>query len=278
MKCPYCAHLGDKVVDSRESKEGEVIRRRRECLECGKRFTSYERIDEIPYMVVKKDGTRERFERQKLIAGLLKACEKRPVSVAALEAVADRVEATLQERPEKEIATADIGSFVMEELKRLDKVAYVRFASVYRHFRDNPRLILAGIGALVTVLIALLAIANGSSRFSPDFLSEFVLYALSAADLTMLVALVCVLARNIVKLLVERRRALPFARFRAKLVLLLLGMTFVPAVLVLIVGSELIRTSVDKWFNAPMDEILSSANTIASDYYHERQMIVTDHA
>ncbi len=136
MKCPYCGHLGDKVVDSRESKEGEVIRRRRECLECGKRFTSYERIDEIPYMVVKKDGTRERFERPKLIAGLLKACEKRPVSVAALETIADRVEATLQERPEKEISTADIGSFVMQELKRLDKVAYVRFASVYRHFRD----------------------------------------------------------------------------------------------------------------------------------------------
>jgi transcriptional repressor NrdR len=136
MKCPYCAHLGDKVVDSRESKEGEVIRRRRECLECGKRFTSYERIDEIPYMVVKKDGTRERFERQKLVGGLLKACEKRPVSVAALEAIGDRVETTLQERPEKEIATAEIGAFVMEELKRLDKVAYVRFASVYRHFRD----------------------------------------------------------------------------------------------------------------------------------------------
>ena len=136
MKCPYCGHLGDKVVDSREGKEGEVIRRRRECLDCGRRFTSYERIDEIPYMVVKKDGSRERFERQKLIAGLLKACEKRPVSVSALEAVADRVEATLQERPEKEIATAEIGAFVMQELKRLDKVAYVRFASVYRHFRD----------------------------------------------------------------------------------------------------------------------------------------------
>ena len=90
MKCPFCGHLGDKVVDSRESKEGEVIRRRRECLDCGRRFTSYERIDEIPYMVIKKDGTRERFERQKLIAGLLKACEKRPVSVAALEGVADR--------------------------------------------------------------------------------------------------------------------------------------------------------------------------------------------
>ena len=136
MKCPYCAHLGDKVVDSRESREGEVIRRRRECLGCGKRFTSYERIDEIPYMVVKKDGTRERFERQKLIAGLLKACEKRPVSVAALEGVADRVESTLQDRAEKEMATAEIGAFVMQELKKLDKVAYVRFASVYRHFRD----------------------------------------------------------------------------------------------------------------------------------------------
>jgi transcriptional repressor NrdR len=136
MKCPYCSHLGDKVVDSRESKEGEAIRRRRECLDCGKRFTSYERIDEIPYMVVKKDGSRERFERNKLVAGLLKACEKRPVSIAALEAVADRVESSLQERPEKEIATAEVGGFVMEELKKLDKVAYVRFASVYRQFRD----------------------------------------------------------------------------------------------------------------------------------------------
>jgi transcriptional repressor NrdR len=136
MKCPYCAHLGDKVVDSRESREGEVIRRRRECLGCGKRFTSYERIDEIPYMVVKKDGTRERFERQKLVAGLLKACEKRPVSVSSLEAIADRVESTLQERAEKEIGTHEIGTFVMQDLKKLDKVAYVRFASVYRHFRD----------------------------------------------------------------------------------------------------------------------------------------------
>jgi transcriptional repressor NrdR len=136
MKCPYCAHLGDKVVDSRESKEGDVIRRRRECLECGRRFTSYERIDEIPYMVVKKDGTRERFDRQKLITGLLKACEKRPVTVSSLEGIADRVESTLQERPEREMATADIGAFVMQELKKLDKVAYVRFASVYRHFRD----------------------------------------------------------------------------------------------------------------------------------------------
>ena len=136
MKCPYCAHLGDKVVDSRESKEGEVIRRRRECLACGRRFTSYERIDEIPYMVVKKDGRRERFERQKLVAGLLKACEKRPVSVAALEAVADQVEGALQEKAEREMTTEEIGARVMRELKQLDKVAFVRFASVYRNFRD----------------------------------------------------------------------------------------------------------------------------------------------
>ena len=136
MKCPFCSHLDDKVVDSREGKEGEVIRRRRQCGSCGRRFTSYERIDEIPYMVVKKDGTRERFERQKVTAGLLKACEKRPVSVAALETVTNRVEAALQERPEKEISTEEVGAFVMYELRVLDKVAYVRFASVYRHFRD----------------------------------------------------------------------------------------------------------------------------------------------
>lgn len=136
MKCPYCGHLEDKVVDSRESREGEVIRRRRECLECGRRFTSYERVDEIPYMVVKKDGKRERFERQKLVAGLLKACEKRPVKVSALEAIADRVEGILQERPDREMPTTEIGQVVMQELRQLDKVAYVRFASVYRHFRD----------------------------------------------------------------------------------------------------------------------------------------------
>ncbi len=136
MKCPFCGNLDDKVVDSREGKEGEVIRRRRECVNCGRRFTSYERIDEIPYMVVKKDGTRERFERQKVIAGLLKACEKRPVSVSSLEAVANKVEATLHERPDKEISTEEIGALVMEALRTLDAVAYVRFASVYRHFRD----------------------------------------------------------------------------------------------------------------------------------------------
>lgn len=136
MKCPFCGHLEDKVVDSRESKEGDVIRRRRQCLDCGRRFTSYERMDDIPYMVIKKDGSRERFERQKVIAGMLKACEKRPVSVAALEQVADRIEVTLQDRPEKEIRAEEIGLFLMEELRSLDKVAYVRFASVYRHFRD----------------------------------------------------------------------------------------------------------------------------------------------
>jgi transcriptional repressor NrdR len=106
MKCPFCAYLEDKVVDSRESREGDAIRRRRECLRCERRFTSYERIDEIPYMVVKKDGTRERFERQKLIAGLLKACEKRPVKVAQVEVIADKVEGLLQDRPDKEISTA----------------------------------------------------------------------------------------------------------------------------------------------------------------------------
>src|SRR5918999_1617385 len=119
MRCPFCTYLEDKVVDSRESREGDSIRRRRECLRCERRFTSYERIDEIPYMVVKKDGRRERFERQKLVAGLLKACEKRPVRVAALESIADRVEAVLQEKPDREISTEEIGAFVMRELKHL---------------------------------------------------------------------------------------------------------------------------------------------------------------
>ena len=136
MKCPFCGHLEDKVVDSRETKEGDSIRRRRECLRCDRRFTTYERIDEIPYMVVKKDGRRERFERQKLVAGLLKACEKRPVRVAALDAIADKVETALQEKPEREISTEEIGAYVMQDLKQLDKVAFVRFASVYRNFRD----------------------------------------------------------------------------------------------------------------------------------------------
>ena len=136
MKCPYCAHLGDKVVDSRESKEGEVIRRRRECLGCGKRFTSYERIDQIPHMVVKKDGRRERFDREKVLAGLQRACEKRPVPTKALEAIVDRVEAMVQESPDREVPTVQVGEFLMENLRELDRVAFVRFASVYRDFKD----------------------------------------------------------------------------------------------------------------------------------------------
>ena len=136
MKCPYCGNLGDKVVDSRESKEGDVIRRRRQCLNCHKRFTSRERIEDIEYRVIKKDGNREAFQRQKLIAGLLTASEKRPVSIQQLEAIADRVEAELQERPEREMTTEEIGARLMQELKQLDQIAYVRFASVYRQFRD----------------------------------------------------------------------------------------------------------------------------------------------
>ena len=136
MKCPFCAHLEDKVVDSRESKEGEVIRRRRECLKCGKRFTSYERIDQVPHMVVKKDGRRERFDRQKVLAGLLKACEKRPVPIKALEMIVDRVEAMVQESPDREVPATQVGEFLMERLRELDKVAFVRFASVYRDFKD----------------------------------------------------------------------------------------------------------------------------------------------
>ncbi len=143
-----------------------------------------------------------------------------------------------------------------------------------RPIRDNPRLLLAGILVLVAAFVGLLALASRTTSFSPDFLTEVVLYALSVADLTMLVGLVFVLARNIIKLLVERRRALPFARFRAKLVAVLLGLTLIPSILVLLVGSELIRNSTDRWFNAPMDEILSSANRIAADYYAERQRFV----
>ena len=136
MRCPYCAHLEDKVVDSRESREGEVIRRRRECLACAKRFTSYERIEQIPHMVVKKDGRRERFDRAKVLAGLLKACEKRPVPLKSLEAIVDRVETMVHENPDREVSTTEVGEHLMLRLKDLDKVAFVRFASVYREFKD----------------------------------------------------------------------------------------------------------------------------------------------
>jgi two-component system nitrogen regulation sensor histidine kinase NtrY len=147
-----------------------------------------------------------------------------------------------------------------------------------RPFRDNTKLLLAGIAVLIAALASLLALASRSATFAPDFLADVVLYALSATNLTILVALVFVLARNIVKLLVEKRNALPFAHFRAKLVALMLGMTLIPAVLVLIAGSGVIRNSVDRWFNAPMEDVLSSANAIAGDYYQERQRLVSAQA
>jgi transcriptional repressor NrdR len=136
VKCPFCTNLDDKVVDSREARTGDLIRRRRECLKCGRRFTTYERIDEIPYMVIKKDGRREKFERGKLLQGLLKACEKRPVPVGKLEMIVDEAEQFVSEAQERERTTKDIGEHIMQKLKKLDKVAYVRFASVYLDFKD----------------------------------------------------------------------------------------------------------------------------------------------
>ena len=136
MKCPFCGFVNDKVVDSRESKEAESIRRRRECLQCGKRFTTYERIDEIPYMVVKKDGRREKFERQKVLNGLLRACEKRPVSMGKLEQIVNEAEAFVIDSAERERKSSEIGELIMNRLRKYDKVAYVRFASVYLDFKD----------------------------------------------------------------------------------------------------------------------------------------------
>jgi len=137
MKCPFCSHLHDRVVDSRESKEGDAIRRRRECLACERRFTTYERIDEVPYMAIKKDGRREKFDRQKVLAGLLKACEKRPISMAKLSELVNRVETKVSDSPDREISTTEIGEFLMEGLRELEKIAYVRYASVYRDFQDE---------------------------------------------------------------------------------------------------------------------------------------------
>src|SRR6202140_1806930 len=124
MKCPFCSHLHDKVVDSRESKEGDAIRRRRECLGCERRFTTYERIDEVPYMVIKKDGRREKFDRQKVLGGLLKACEKRPVSMGRLSELVNRVESKVSDSPDREISTTEIGEYLMESLGDLDKRAF----------------------------------------------------------------------------------------------------------------------------------------------------------
>jgi transcriptional repressor NrdR len=136
MKCPFCGFAQDKVVDSRESKDADSIRRRRECERCGKRFTTYERIDEIPYMVVKKDGRREKFDRQKVLSGLLHACEKRPVPTGKLQKIVDDTEAFVVDSPERERTTTEVGEMIMDRLRELDTVAYIRFASVYRDFKD----------------------------------------------------------------------------------------------------------------------------------------------
>jgi transcriptional repressor NrdR len=136
MKCPFCAHLEDKVIDSRLSQDGGVTRRRRECLACSKRYTTYERVEEMLPLIIKKDGTREAFDRSKILSGLKKACEKRPVSIEDIEKAIDRLETKLMESGEREVTSSVIGEAVMEELRGLDEVAYVRFASVYREFRD----------------------------------------------------------------------------------------------------------------------------------------------
>ena len=136
MKCPFCGNIEDRVVDSRESKVGDAIRRRRHCEHCGHRFTTYERIDEIPHMVVKRDGRREKFDRHKILTGLLKACERRPVAPAKLEEIVNEAEAYVAEAQDRERPTTGVGELVMNRLKKLDKVAYVRFASVYLDFKD----------------------------------------------------------------------------------------------------------------------------------------------
>ena len=136
MKCPYCGEQDSKVVDSRHSEDGSSIRRRRECLKCGKRFTTYELVESLPIVVVKRDGSRQSFNRQKILNGMLRACEKRPVSLAEMEAAVDEIEQIIQNSLEREISTEQVGELVMERLKKLDEVSYVRFASVYRQFKD----------------------------------------------------------------------------------------------------------------------------------------------
>jgi transcriptional repressor NrdR len=156
MRCPYCGEGDDRVVDSRESREGAVIRRRRECNACQRRFTSYETVEEIPLLVVKKDGRREPFDRNKLLRGLMKACEKRPVETKTLEEICDAVESELSAREPREMTTLELGASIMEKLKDLDQVAYVRFASVYRRFED--------LGDFVDELKALLGRAPGGKK------------------------------------------------------------------------------------------------------------------
>lgn len=136
MKCPYCGYKEDKVVDSRSTAERSAVRRRRECLKCGKRFTTYEYVEEVSLMVIKKDGRREPFDRKKILAGIMKACEKRPISMEKMEEIITQVERGIQKKSDREVSSSRIGELVMERLKVLDDVAYVRFASVYRQFRD----------------------------------------------------------------------------------------------------------------------------------------------
>ena len=136
MKCPFCGNIEDKVVDSRVSSEGETIRRRRECLKCQRRFTTYEYIEKTRLMIIKKDGRREPFDRNKILSGFMRACEKRPVSMETIEEVVDSIERSLQKNYDKEVISSDIGELVMEKLHGIDEVAYVRFASVYRQFKD----------------------------------------------------------------------------------------------------------------------------------------------
>lgn len=136
MRCPFCGHAEDRVIDSRPSEEGAAIRRRRECISCGSRFTTYEKIENLPLLVIKKDGTRQPFDREKLISGIIKSCEKRPVSTAQVENLVNAIEAQTQNALKREISSREIGEMVMEGLKNIDEVAYVRFASVYRQFRD----------------------------------------------------------------------------------------------------------------------------------------------
>jgi len=136
MKCPFCGYKEDKVVDSRATAEESAVRRRRECLKCGKRFTTYEYVEEVSLMVIKKDGRREPFDRKKLLSGIMKACEKRPVSIEKMEDIATSIERTIQRKSDREVSTQGIGELVMEKLRLLDDVAYVRFASVYRQFKD----------------------------------------------------------------------------------------------------------------------------------------------
>ncbi len=167
MHCPFCGHIEDKVVDSRESREGDSIRRRRECLSCGRRFTSYERVEEVPLVILKKDGRREPFDRQKVMKGLLLASQKRPVSLARIEQLVGDLHARLMERPDREIRSLELGELIMDELKALDQVAYVRFASVYRDFKDLPDFVKALEGLMHKETTSGRAVPAGTTPVSP---------------------------------------------------------------------------------------------------------------